>query len=153
MKTHLQIVGMTLCILTAAAGAAAQTGAVKTAIDAANKKFGAAIAAGDAAGVAGIYTDDAMVLPPNMEAIKGKAAIEKVFQGLIVVGIKSATLTAQDVESHGDTATEIGSYSLMNAAGKEIDRGKYIAIWKRVQGQWKMHRDIWNSSLPLAPAK
>jgi ketosteroid isomerase-like protein len=35
--------------------------------------------------------------------------------------------------------------------GKVVDRGKYIVIWKREQGQWKLHRDIWNTSMP--PAK
>ncbi len=133
---------------------AAQNAAVKAAIDANNKKFGAAIAAGNPAGVAGLYTDDAMVLPPNGEAMSGRPAIEKLFQALVAAGIKEITLTAQEVEAHGDVATELGAYSVKDGAGKEIDRGKYIVVWKRVQGQWKLHRDIWNSNLPAAmPAK
>jgi ketosteroid isomerase-like protein len=53
------------------------------------------------------------------------------------------------VEAHGETATEVGTFSIRDAGGKEVDRGKYVAVWKRVQGQWKMHREIWNSSLPV----
>jgi uncharacterized protein (TIGR02246 family) len=132
----------------------AQNAAVKAAIDANNKKFGAAVAAGNAAGVAGLYTDDAMVLPPNGESVSGRAAIEKLFGTLVAAGIKEITLTATEVEAHGDAATEIGMYSVKDGTGKEIDRGKYMVAWKRVQGQWKLHRDIWNSNLPAAaPAK
>jgi hypothetical protein len=29
-----------------------------------------------------------------------------------------------------------------------LDEGKYIVIWKQVEGQWKLHRDILNSSRP-----
>ena len=131
----------------------AQAGDAKKAIDAANKTWGAAIAAGNAAGVAALYTDDALVMPPNGEAVSGRPAIEKAFQGMIASGVKQATLTAKEVEAHGDTATEVGAYSIMDGAGKEIDRGKYIVVWKRVQGQWKLHRDIWNSNVPMPPAK
>ena len=128
-------------------------GAVKAAIDASNKKFGAAIAAGDTKALGTIYTDDATVMPPNSEAVKGRQAIEGLFGMLVTAGIKGAVLTAQEVEAHGETAVEVGTYSIKDATGKEIDRGKYVATWKRVKGEWKMHRDIWNSNLPVAAPK
>ena len=96
--------------------AAAQNAAVKAAIEANNKKFGDAVAAGNAAGVGGLFTDDAMVLPPNAEAVSGRPAIEKLFQMLIAAGVKGVTLTAQEVEAHGDAATEIGAY---------LDKGRH----------------------------
>lgn len=139
--------------LAASASVLAQAGAAKAAIDASNKKFGAAVAAGSAKGIADLYTEDAQVLPPNGETVKGRPAIEKLFEAMIVSGIKGATLTAQEVEGHGDTATEVGAYSVSDAGGKELDRGKYVVVWKRVQGQWKLHRDIWNSNVPMPPAK
>ncbi len=139
--------------LVASPSVTAQAGSVKAAIDASNKKFGAAVAAGNAAGVAALYTDDAMVLPPNGESVRGRPAIEKLFQGLIAAGIKQATLTAQEVEGHGDTATEVGAYSVKDAAGTELDRGKYVVVWKRVKGEWKLHRDIWNSNMPMPGMK
>jgi ketosteroid isomerase-like protein len=33
-----------------------------------------------------------------------------------------------------------------------LDEGKYVVIWKRHQGKWKLHRDIWTTSMP-APAQ
>jgi ketosteroid isomerase-like protein len=32
--------------------------------------------------------------------------------------------------------------------GQVIDNGKYVVLWRREAGQWKLHRDIWNSSQP-----
>jgi len=29
-----------------------------------------------------------------------------------------------------------------------VTDGKYVVIWKRDGGQWKIHRDIWNTSMP-----
>jgi uncharacterized protein (TIGR02246 family) len=139
--------------LAASQSLTAQAGGVKAAVDAANKKFGAALAAGNAAGVAALYTDDATAFPPNSEAVRGRAAIEKMFQAMIAAGVKEVTLTAQEVEGHGDTATEVGTYAVKDAAGKELDRGKYVVVWKRAQGEWKLHRDIWNSNMPMQPMK
>jgi ketosteroid isomerase-like protein len=30
------------------------------------------------------------------------------------------------------------------------DRGKTLNVWKRqADGSWKLHRDIWNSNMPI----
>jgi hypothetical protein len=51
----------------------------------------------------------------------------------------------------GDTAHEVGQYELLDAAGKTLDRGKYVVLWKKEGGRFKLHRDIWTTSMP--PAK
>jgi ketosteroid isomerase-like protein len=60
---------------------------------------------------------------------------------------KTVRLETIEAEEHGDTAIEIGKYTDSGGAGNVIDRGKYVVIWKQEGGQWKLHRDIWNSSL------
>ena len=51
---------------------------------------------------------------------------------------------------HGDTAIEVGRAELFDAAGEIADTLKYIVIWKRVDGKWKLHRDIFNSITPAS---
>jgi ketosteroid isomerase-like protein len=63
------------------------------------------------------------------------------------MGIKTIRLETVEAERHGDTAIEIGKYTLSGEAGNVMDRGKYVVILKQEGGQWKLHRDIWNSSL------
>ena len=121
---------------------------VKAAIEAANKQFASALAKGDAAAIGAMYTSTGMAFPPNGDVVRGRDAIQKMWQGVIASGVKEATLTPTEVEAHGDTAYEIGTYTMGAGGGKQLDRGKYIVIWKRENGQWKLHRDIWNTSMP-----
>ena len=58
------------------------------------------------------------------------------------------TLTTLEAEAQGDTAYEVGTYTLPGEGGKMLDVGKYVVVWKRVGGQWKLHRDIWTTSVP-----
>jgi ketosteroid isomerase-like protein len=52
------------------------------------------------------------------------------------------------VEAHGDMAYEVGKLTLKGEDGTVLDSGKYVVIWKRENGQWRLHRDIWNTSMP-----
>jgi uncharacterized protein (TIGR02246 family) len=125
---------------------------VHDAIAAANENFMTAARRGDAAGLAALYTENGQVLPPNSDFVTGRAAIQVFWQAVIDMGIKEAKLEIIEVEGHGDTAIEVSRFTLYGEAGKELDKGKYIVIWKQEQGQWKLHRDIFNSSMP-APAQ
>ena len=120
---------------------------VQAAIEAAVEKFMAAFNRGDAAALADLYTENGQLLPTGSDFVTGKAAIQAFWQGAIDMGIKSARLETVEAEGHGDTAIEIGKYTLSGEAGKIMDRGKYVVIWKQKASQWKLHRDIWNSSL------
>ncbi|UCF90777.1 MAG: SgcJ/EcaC family oxidoreductase [Desulfobacterales bacterium] len=123
------------------------TSEVRAAIKAANEKFMTAFRQGDAAGMANLYTKDGQVLPPNSEIVAGKEALHWFWQALMDMGIKEAKLEIVEVEGLGDTAIEVSKYTLWGEGGRVFDKGKYIVIWKREQGEWKLHRDIYNSSL------
>jgi ketosteroid isomerase-like protein len=121
---------------------------VKAAIDAGNKAFAEAVAKGDATACGAFYTATAKAFPPNAGPVEGREAITKLWSGLLASGIRSLTLAAGEVEGHGDTVHEVGSYLLKTPDGQIADQGKYIVVWKKEDGRWKQHRDIWNSSLP-----
>ncbi len=36
---------------------------------------------------------------------------------------------------------------MRGADGLELDIGKFLAVWKRVDGRWRFDRDVYNSSL------
>lgn len=123
---------------------------IRHAIGAANRDFMAALSRGDIASAAAAYTEQGVVLPPNSEVVAGKQAIQTFWQGAINMGIKTVTLETNEMEGYGDTAHEVGRYTLQGDSGQVIDIGKYVVIWKHEAGQWKIHRDIWNSSRPAA---
>jgi uncharacterized protein (TIGR02246 family) len=119
---------------------------VHDAIVAANKTFMATW--GDAAGIAALYTESGQLLPPNSDFVVGRPALQAFFQGLMNMGIKAVKIETIEVEGYGDTAYEVGRYTFKNEGGQVLDQGKYIVIWKQEAGQWKLHRDIFASSLP-----
>lgn len=59
------------------------------------------------------------------------------------------------VSSSGDMAYETGTYSWTGPApdGTEVtSAGKYAAVWRQEDGNWKMAVDIWNGDgAPAAP--
>ena len=124
------------------------TDGARSEITAANSRFMEAFRRGDAAGVAACYTSDAQLLPSQSDIIAGTKAIEEFWKGAMKLGIASARLESVEVESVGDAAVEIGRYSLAGADGAAIDRGKYVVVWHREDGTMKLHRDIWNTSVP-----
>ena len=124
---------------------------VKAAIEARNKEVSAAFAKGDAAGVAALYSSGAQMFPPNAGIVSGHDAIQKAWKDFVDAGFKGLELMTVEVEGHGDSADEEGQYRLIAADGKVVDTGKYIVVWKRENGNWFLHRDIWNSSNPPPP--
>ena len=125
--------------------------AARKSIEAANAEFGALVAKGDSAGIANLYANDAKMLGSNMPAVSGKANIQSAFNGMLSQGIAGAKLTTIDVWGTEALVAEEGSYSLSTKDGKEIDKGKYIVLWKMEDGKWKLFRDCFNSDNPPAP--
>jgi ketosteroid isomerase-like protein len=119
---------------------------ISAAIKAANKSLGAALAAGDAAGMAGKYTKTGVLMPPNAPACKGARAIAGFWKGAIGMGVKAVNLRSISVEQHGTTANEYGAYTLKDGKGATLDAGKYVVVWKREGKDWKLHWDIFNSN-------
>jgi uncharacterized protein (TIGR02246 family) len=128
--------------------AAAPSDEVRPAIEAANKELFAGLKRGDAAAMAALYTSNAQIFPPNADPVRGRKAIEEEFAKMTGGGgVKGGGLNTSEVEVHGDTAIETGTYKLTGEDGNQVDKGNYMAVWKRQDGKWKIHRDIWNSSV------
>ncbi len=124
---------------------------IRQAIGKGNDTFGDGFRRGDAATVAALYTEDATLLPPNLDTIKGKQGIEVFWAGAMQMGIKAVVLSTVDLIGMGDFVCEIGKYQLtIQPQGQDAfeDNGKYLVIWKQEGGAWKLHIDIWNTSMP-----
>ncbi len=120
---------------------------VRSEIEAANKTLEAAVSRSDGPGVAALYTDNAQLLPAESDFVTGTEAIGQFWQAAFDSGIKGVSLVTLEVENHGDTAYEVGRLELRGADGKVLDRAKYVVIWKKEGTTWKLHRDIWTTSV------
>jgi ketosteroid isomerase-like protein len=108
---------------------------------------------GDAKAVAAFYTEDAIAFPPGAEMVKGRAAIQQMWQETMDSGVKSLSFTVIDVGASGDLAHETGT-ALMNIqpAGKEPTTAsiKYVVVWKKQGNDWKasLHGTTCRQSIP-----
>ncbi len=143
---------VTLAVLFGCANTAHKQADVRATIEANNQKWVKALGRGDAAGIAALYTPTAQLLPPNGNVVSGQPAIEKYWQGAITSGFKAVTLSTLEAQACGDTAYEVGKYTVPGEGGKVLGTGDYVVIWKHQSGQWKLHRDIWTTNSP-APAQ
>jgi uncharacterized protein (TIGR02246 family) len=141
---------LTLLVCAVPLVAQASDGGARAGIDAGNRKFEEAVAKGDAAAIAKLYAEDAEILPPNSPPKKGRAAIQKEFEGL-VGAFKKITLTTREVYPMGNFALEVGSWKLEDASGKGPE-GKGMVLWKKSGGSWQLYRDMWSGNAPPAAA-
>ena len=105
-------------------------------------------AANDAAGVAALYTEDAQLLPPDMEIVSGRAAIQEFVAKTNPPGGPEFEIATIETRVFGDYAHRQGSFTVKGPDGTPIETGKFIELWKKVDGKWLIHRDMWSSNAP-----
>ena len=111
---------------------------------------------GDADGVANLYAEDAVLMAPGAPAAVGKAAIRSFIAGDIP-NTKAAglTLNGADITGvgvSGDLGWLTGTFTVTDSAGTTVDSGKYLSLFRRINSEWKLIRDIWNSDAAPAPS-
>lgn len=116
----------------------------------ANARFEEAFARQDAAAVAELYTSSAMMMPHGAETVQGRDAIHEYWRAAFARGVDGVELTTKEVRSMGDAAFEYG-IAVPHAGGEATDATRYAVLWQRVGDEWKLHRDMWNSSTAPPP--
>jgi uncharacterized protein (TIGR02246 family) len=125
-------------------GSSPGEGGSRRAIEAAVQRYVDASNQGDADALASLYADDAVLLPPDHEPVRGRAAIGEFWRQGTDQGLEVTTLT---VEVDGDLGYLVGRYHLPATDEEPADSGKYVMCLKRQRdGVWKLTADIWNRS-------
>lgn len=132
-------------------GAAELTDVDTEAIRSSTNAFVQAVTAADWNSVAALYTEDAIVMPPNAPAATGRSAIREWLGSF--PPMSDFDLEVEEVEGRGDLAYARGTYTMeLNPPGAPNpirDRGKYIEIRRRQEdGSWLISLDIFNSNQP-----
>lgn len=103
---------------------------------------------GDLKTLLSLYEEDAKVLPPNMPAFMGKAAIGDFWKVAMSTGMR-ARLEPAELLMDENVACERGAIFLTTGHGtpaEKVSRGKYLTVMRRrADGAWKLVFDIWNS--------
>lgn len=133
-----------LASVSAACGGTSSPAADKTAADQLTAAWVKAVDAGDAAAVAALYTEDAQSLPPGGPAITGRKAIETYWREDLGSGAIVTRLTPRDSVAQADLLHVNGTYEVAaKGSAAPLAAGQYQQLWKRVDGDWKVHDEIW----------
>lgn len=97
-------------------------------------------------------TDDAVLQPPNAPPIQGREAIRDFYIAMFELPIVSMTMgpTTVVVSESGDVAADWGILTLVldNDQGPVTDTLKFMAVWERHDGAWKVAANSWSSNAP-----
>jgi len=111
-----------------------------------NRTFEEAILSRNIDALDAVYTANARILPPGGEMVSGRENVKTFWRGAIAgLNVGSVQLETVDFEVSGETGYEIGRATLNFAGGGAPPMvAKYVVIWKKEDGAWKWHVDIWN---------
>jgi uncharacterized protein (TIGR02246 family) len=126
--------------------AAVDAGAIRAGVEDAAQQWAAAASAGDAEALTNLYAADATIHAPDTPPVTGRDAIHAFFTEMVSEGPYAITLTTNEViiPESGELAIELGSFE--DASGS----GKYVGVYKNIDGSWKLIADTWNTNGPGA---
>ena len=113
--------------------------------------FSKAVIDGNIEGIMAGYTKDAKIFPNNLNILSGndlKSYWTPRDNGYKTVHHK---ITPEEVQFFGDYAHDYGRYEgkTQKPDGSiEGWKGKYVVVWRKEDGKWKMYLDIWNAIRP-----
>jgi uncharacterized protein (TIGR02246 family) len=162
---RLLILAMTMCVLLLAAcsqPAPAVTApkpdlaAEEKAVREMDARWQKVAQAHDAAGEAAMFADDGVAYREHQDPVVGPAAFQAYvtkFNADNPKGNVTWTTDAIRVSESGDLAVQTGEYhfSGLGPKGAGEDKGRFVTVWRKVGGQWKVAHDIGSTTMPEPP--
>ena len=116
---------------------------VKAEIESRGKDFSEALRDGNLGALRDLYTPDAQVLNSGVPTIVGREDIMKTFGSMVRDSATISGFETTDVWGSDSLVVEQGTGFFEHAAGKWRSTGRYLLVWKKVDGEWKIFRDTW----------
>jgi uncharacterized protein (TIGR02246 family) len=131
--------------------------ALRDAIQAREREWSAAFRAGNAAGIANLYTQDGAQVEASGDWRRGRQGITKAMQAQFdTLAVTTREDITEEVIPAGDYVVEIGHYGYQGTSktgnAPRSAAGRYIALWRKdADGAWRIHRDIGSDAPPKKP--
>jgi len=131
--------------------------AEKDAIQSMEDQWIVALQTNDTEKILSFYASDAAIMNPNKPMITGLDAIRNSIEAMfadttLIFNTYSGTVDVIEVSATGDLAYARGKQevTVKTKDGQVIDKGKWVDVLKKIDGQWKVIVTIGNSDLPVA---
>lgn len=123
-----------------------------------DREYDAAVRAKDLEKSMSYYAANVFQMPPDAPALRGYGEIYKVNKYFLEnPNFLFSTFAPDTIEvaASGELAYDRGTSRLIikTPKGRIENVGKYVAIWKKIDGQWKITEEIFNYDKPWASLK
>lgn len=118
-----------------------------------NTRFTQAHITGDIAAIDSMLASDAKSFPPGGAAVTGVQAMHDFTVEYVKAGITEFREETTDFYGNADLIVDAGVYVVTYGPEHVTERGKYLNVWKHVNGNWKIQSNMWNSDAPVPTTK
>jgi ketosteroid isomerase-like protein len=156
MRVQRTIGGIAVAVLLLVVAGCATSGDRKddaAQIAALNQKWLGLVARKDAEAIGKLYAANGAILMSNGPTATGPKAVGEAWAGIMKLPNVSLNFrtTQLTISRSGDLASDRGTYDLAfdGDKGRVRDIGKYVVVWTKVDGKWKVLADIYNSDTAM----
>lgn len=118
-----------------------------------NARFTKAHLTGNVALIDSMFTADATAYPPGSAAVTGARAMHDFTVAYINAGLTEFREESTDFYGNVDLVVDAGSYVVTFGPDHVTERGKYLNVWTRTAGGWKIRSNMWNTDPTVPTAK
>ena len=94
---------------------------------------------GDSIALGEMYMESAEIIPSTA----GRENIIKAFGSMIRDSITGSSFKTTQLWGDDQLLVEDGTGTWSHANGTVVGRGRYLLVWKKDEGKWKILRDTW----------
>jgi ketosteroid isomerase-like protein len=94
---------------------------------------------GDSTALGNMYMEDAEIIPSTI----GRDNITKAFGSMIRGGTTGSTFKTTHLWGNDQLLVEDGTGTWSHTDGTVVGSGRYLLVWKKDKGEWKILRDTW----------
>ena len=103
----------------------------------------------DSSTMVNYYTQDAKIFPPNSEPVIGQPAISDLTSQYMKFPITEFSEKTTAFYGNEDYLIDEGNYFMSYGEDNTVEKGKYLNVWKKEDGEWKVFSNIWNANMPV----
>jgi ketosteroid isomerase-like protein len=119
-----------------------------------HQRYISAVLAGDVETICSLYSDTAILMPPNDSTLYGKKELDE-WHREYFADFRVATFTEieREVSAFEGWAVERWAYMVaiqpLHGGDRIRDDGRFLALWKHEDGAWKIAQAMFNSIRPV----
>jgi uncharacterized protein (TIGR02246 family) len=108
----------------------------------------------DARAEAAVFASDGVAYREHVDPLVGPAAFESWSAKQYAENPKQTSTWSTEaiqITAAGDIAVQTGQYHLTGVGpkGDGEDSGRFVTVWKKVDGEWKVAHDIGSTTMPV----